>query len=150
MSDESLTLEAQHQAEKELLREELTQRDTKILELEAELQSLRSCKTWPPTEDTGEQTKAKECAHLLQRVDNLESRESDRAGAIQELNQKFTNLEGKVDQIIARLEQYPVVDSNDIKAILDTLKQLPCLQKDNCPDDEPKKATRLSIAASGG
>jgi hypothetical protein len=117
----------------DLVRQELAQKNEKIALLEAELSTYRNDhKTWPPgSEDTGDFTNAKKCAELFERMDNLESRESERAGALVDIAEDIKTIK-------EALKQMQLVNPGEIQASLAQLvaavSALPC---NHCNDKPP-------------
>jgi len=130
-----------------ILESELAEKNRQLAETSAELAKARqiiasyeSHDTMPPSnrdEPTGDHSRDVEQMTILLRLDGLESRESIRAGEIQDLIQRVDGMLERTDRVLRLAEQQPVVDPEALRELTALVRSLPCLPKGTCPEHEP-------------
>lgn len=118
-----------------ILRERLDETEAENVRLTGEVKRLSSAlaqwetgDTVPPSpsEPTGDHTLDKRIAEFEMRLDNLEGRESARAGELQAIVERAEIIMGRAEQVLKLAERVTVIDPQDIITIRDAVLQLPC------------------------
>ena len=108
------TLDAQHEANLELIREELRQRNETVALLQAELATYRDgTKTWPPASllppelDTDDLTRCKNTANILAEIHSLRSEVLTLSSEVSSLHRAVAEYTPVMDRVIEALQSDP-------------------------------------------